>query len=306
MTCNNLLKVLAVSLAAVSAAGTLVLAAGQPEDHYGEWGPAQSIDPGGALGVNTGSLEGCPIESPDAHRIYFASDRAGGHGGIDIWTAYRQSPNHPWGEPENLPEPVNSPLNDFCPTPLTGDRLLFVSNRGSACGTNGDIYQTRLHPVLGWLEPENLGCDVNSSGNEFAPSLIERYGKTILFFSSNRGGDFDIYSSTLQQDGTWGAPTAEAELNTTYDDSRPNIRRDGLEIVFDSVRTGGAPDIWSASRPNINAPWSAPVQLGPNVNSDSGESRASLSRDGRRLYFGSGRAGGEGNSDIYLSERTVK
>ncbi len=280
-------------------------AGGPPAGLYTEWGPAQSIDPGGTLNVNTAALEGCPIESPDSHWIFFASDRPGGKGGIDIWTAYRQSPNHPWQEPVNLPEPVNSALNDFCPTPLTGGRLFFVSNRGSDCGSGGDIYQTRLHPVRGWMEPEHLGCEVNSAGNEFAPSLVERGGETILFFSSDRSGNHDIYSSTLERDGSWGAPTPQVELNSAADDARPNIRWDGLEIVFDSVRTGGAPDIWTSSRPSLSAPWSAPEQLGSFVNSDAGESRASLSRDGMRLTFGSSREGGQGSSDIYVSERDV-
>ena len=292
-------------LFAANLSSTLYAQGGPPAEHHTEWGPAQSIDPGGALGVNTDALEGCPIESPDAHSIYFASDRPGGKGGIDIWVSYRQSPNHPWEEPVNLPEPVNSPMNDFCPTPLNGGRLLFVSNRGSECGSGGDIYQTRLHPVAGWAEPQHLGCEVNSSGNEFAPSLVERGGETILFFSSDRSGNHDIYSSTLQKSGVWGNATPQAELNSPSDDARPNIRWDGLEIVFDSVRSGGAPDIWTSSRSSLSAPWADPVRLGAFVNSDAGESRASLSRDGRRLYFGSSRDGGQGNSDIYVSERGV-
>jgi Tol biopolymer transport system component len=65
----------------------------------------------------------------------------------------------------------------------------------------------------------------------------------------------------------------------------------------------GGPDIWSARRASVSDPWSAPVNLGLNVNSASGEARPSLSRDGKRLYFGSPRDGGEGNSDIYVATR---
>ena len=295
----------AIGLAAL-AAGALLAAQGLPEEHYTQWGPARSIDPGGVLGVNTGFSDGCPIESPDGHRLFVASDRPGGKGGIDIWVSYRQSPNHPWEEPVNLPAPINTPMNDFCPTPLTGDRLLFVSNRGSACGSGGDIYLTRLHPVNGWLEPEHLGCQVNSSGNEFAPNLLERGGQTVLFFSSDRGGNHDIYSSTRRQDGAWGPAVPQAELNTPLDDFRPNIRHDGLEIVFDSVRSGGPPDLWTSSRSSLTSPWSAPVRLGGNINSEAAESRASISRDGTRLYFGSSRAGGQGSTDVYMAERSIQ
>jgi hypothetical protein len=45
------------------------------------------------------------------------------------------------------------------------------------------------------------------------------------------------------------------------------------------------------------------VNAGVAVNSAASETRASLSRDGRRLYFGSNRGGFQGNSDIFVSRR---
>lgn len=268
------------------------------------WSPAKTVDPGGSLKVNTAAQDGCPIESPDGHHLFIASDRPGGKGGLDIWVAYRQSPNHPWGEPVNLPEPVNSVSNDFCPTPLTGGRLLFVSNRVNECGGGSDIYETRLHPVQGWLAPKNVGCDINSSGNELSPSLVEQGDRTLLFFSSDRQGNQDIYMSSLRPNGAWEPAVAVSDVNTPFDDSRPNVSSDGLEMVFDSTRSGGAPDIWTAWRPHITARWSEPVKLGPEVNTIATESRASLSGDGKRLYFGSTREGGQGSSDVHVSTRT--
>lgn len=274
---------------------------GDPREAWGRL--AGREDPSGNLKVNTAAQDGCPIESPDGHSLFIASDRPGGKGGIDIWVAYRQSPNHPWGEPVNLPEPVNSAANDFCPTPLTGGRLLFVSNRASECGGGSDIYETRQHPAQGWLPPKGLGCDVNSSGNELSPSLVEQDGKTLLFFSSDRQGNQDIFMSALRPNGTWEPAAALPDVNTSFDDARPNVSSDGLEIVFDSTRAGGAPDIWTSWRPHIAARWSEPVQLGSEVNSIATESRASLSRDGKRLYFGSTRTGGQGSSDVHVSTR---
>ena len=66
-----------------------------------------------------------------------ASNRPGGKGGLDIWVARRDSVDEPFGAPENLPAPINSAADDFCPTPLRGGRLLFVSRRvteGVTCG----------------------------------------------------------------------------------------------------------------------------------------------------------------------------
>ncbi len=52
-----------------------------------------------------------------------------------------------------------------------------------------------------------------------------------------------------------------------------------------------------------NSEWSVPVNLGPVVNSSSGEQNASLARDGLSLYFSSNRPGGAGNLDIWVSRR---
>ena len=288
--------------------GLLAIGVAAEAQNFGPWGPAVSVDPARLNQINTSFNDGCPIESADGHMLFFASDRSGN---LDIWVAYREKDSDPWGSPVALPAVVNTPASEFCPTPLPGHGLLFVSAKADNCGggvkNNPDIYYTRLHPVFGWLPPQPLSCEVNSAAEEWSPSLVEAEGETILFFSSTRSGAQKIYSSTLLQNGDWGPATPVDELNWAgAQDARPNVRKDGLEIVFDSTRGGGAPDIYTASRSSIFEPWSAPVPLGSNINSTFPESRASLSRDGERLYFGSARANhaGDSGSDIFVSERS--
>jgi len=268
------------------------------------WGAASSVDLGGLLGVNTAATEGCPIESNNGRSLFFASNRAGQ---LDLWVSSRNGKGD-WGAPERLPAPVNTTANEFCPTPLPGGGLLFVSTRddGQNCGVGtSDIYETRRHPSGGWAEPTHLGCTVNSGGNEFSPSYVGA-GGGMLFFSSNSSGVFRIYVSLRATDGSWGAPSEVSELNLDgYDTSRPNVSPDGRVIVFDSDRPGGlgSYDIWSAYRQSPGSAWSDPMNLGSAVNSSASESRATMSRDGRRLYFGSTKAGFEGGSDIFVAER---
>jgi len=52
--------------------------------------------------------------------------------------------------------------------------------------------------------------------------------------------------------------------------------------------------------------WSAPVNVGPPVNSSANEQTPTLSRDGLSLYFSSGRTGGLGVSDIWVSRRACE
>ncbi len=279
--------------------------------HGSQWGPAESVDPGGLLGINTAAGEGCPSETPDAHMLFFASNRAGGigPGTNDIWVSFRASRRSPWGAPVNVGAPVNSTANDFCPTPLPGNQLLFVSSRGNQCagpGNNPDIYYTRLQPSGGWLDPLHLGCEVNSGFEEFSPSLVQAEGRTFLYFSSNRLGTHDLFVSVLSDAGVFGPAQPVSELNSDLQDSRPNVRKDGLEIVFDSTRDGGLPQIFAATRSSVFKRWSAARRLGENVNAgDFAQTRPTISRDGQRLYFGSSRpdeASGTVN-DLYVAPR---
>jgi len=305
------------SIATLAAAGLAVCvqlcvnAAGHDE-HFGPWQTAQSVDPGRTNGVNTPKNDGCPIEAPNHHRLFFASDRGGT---LDLYAANREDGQ--WILGEKLPSPVNTDnANEFCPTPLTGNRLLFVSTRANNCGgagNNADIYYTRLDPDTGeWLQPQPLSCQINSGGEEFSPSLFEAHGRTFLYFSSNRdtgiAGRHKIYASEFQPDGTWSLALPVAELNSdlAHSDARPNVRKDGLEIVFDSTRAGGGPQIYRATRSSVFEPWDNVELLDHNVNVGASQTRPTISRDGKRLYFGTTAANqpGDTGSDIYVSVRS--
>jgi hypothetical protein len=299
--------------ATVVAVVAAVAATGAAAMHFSPWSTAQKIDeiPGSSSELNTPFLDGCPIQSPDGLSLYMASNRPGGHGGLDIWVARRASTDDPFGAPENLGEPVNSPADDFCPTPIRGRGLFFVSREAlpGSCGL-GDIYFTRLNPVHGWSEPQRLACapaGPNTALDEQGPSYVEEGGEAWLYFSSSSGSvPGDIYVSRRLADETFGPGSPVAELNSAGNDIQPNVRKDGLEIVFSSnhayAGAAGAQDIYVATRDRMSDPWSAPVNLGAAVNTAAAETRPSLSWDAQTLLFGRA-PGPEGMSDIYLSTR---
>jgi hypothetical protein len=299
-----------LAVGGVAAVAAVAVAPGVAQaKHFTDWNPAEPVP-----NVNDPvAADGCPIESPDGLSLYIASTRGPG-GDNDIWVATRADTSAEFGAATMLPEPVNSDAQDFCPTPLRGMSLLFVSDRGGtdaygtvACG-GGDIYLTRRSPATGeWQAPRNLGCapdGPNGPGTEYGPSLLETDAGTLLFFSSGGvvgSNTQDIYSSRQEADGGFGPPEPVTELNSAFDDAMPNVSKDGREIVFTSNRPGGegAFDIWSSTRNIVFEPWSPPVNLGTAINTAAPETRPSLSWDGERLYFG--RAG-----DIYASQRSKR
>ena len=283
------------------------------------WVSAQKIDTmgGNHADVNTPSLDGCPIQSPDGLSLYIASNRPGGKGGLDVWMASRASTSAPWGAPQNLGEPVNSAADDFCPTPVGTNGLFFVSREAlpGACG-QGDIYFTHRSASGTWAEPERLLCSPagpNSVLDEQVPSWVSLSGRSSgerrpWYFSRSSAAPIvagEIFVSERQSGARFGPATPVAELNdVTANDIQPNVRADGLEVVITSNRSGtlGGQDLWVATRGSLSAPWSAPVNLGSVVNTAAAETRPSLSRDGKQLLFGRA-PGPEGSSDIYMTTR---
>jgi WD40-like Beta Propeller Repeat len=307
------LKTTVAVLASIAAATWFAFGA-QAAPIFSPWAQAQKIDEvgGNSTELNTTALDGCPIQSPDGLSLYMASNRPGGKGLLDIWVARRPNRNAAWGAPENLGEPVNSPADDFCPTPIRNGGLFFVSREAlpGACGL-GDIYFTRFTRGSGWSEPQRLACapdGPNSALDEQGPSYVasSKDSGSLYFSRSSAAAPGDIFVSSGVAGGAFGAAVPVTDLNDpAANDIQPNVRKDGKEVVFSSNRAGGigAQDIWVATRKNANQPWSV-ANLGSAVNTAAAESRPSLSRDGRQLLFGRA-PGPEGMSDIYVTTRTV-
>ena len=296
---------------AFAALTAVALAHGGPEPVRSEWSKAVPVTE-----VNSAVADGCPIESPDGLSLFVASTRPGGLGGNDIWVADRDSVSSPWKEPRNVGAPINSSAADFCPTPVLGRSLLFVSDRAgdgsgpTPCG-GGDIYLSRQSPAGGWSAPVMLKCwpeGPNYPGAERSPSLVQTYFGTFLFYSSTGNGTgHDIYVSRMDRDGNFGPGKVVTELSTEFDDLMPNVRQraDGsFEIVFSSNRQTwgrgqaafGQQDVYYSRSFWPTGGWSVPKNLGENVNTTGVEQRATLSRDGKRMYFGR-------DGDIFVSTR---
>ena len=284
---------------------------------YGPWGPPVNL---GSV-INSSYNENSPAISRDGLSLYITSSalptppgaRPGGQGGADIWVSQRASTDAPWGAPVNLGQNINTPGNDGVPNlSIDGHRLYFHSGGRGGCGA-ADLFVSWRQDTrddFAWELPVNLGCVVNSPYADNGPIIFEddATGITTLYFNSLRPGglgDADIYASTLQADGTFGPGVNVSELNSRFADDRVAIRRDGLEIFVSTNRPGGegGQDIWVATRATTLDPWSAPVPLGPVVDSPYFDGGPALSFDGTELYFYSTRPGGFGGNDLYVTKR---
>jgi len=131
------------------------------------------------------------------------------------------------------------------------------------------------------------------------------------------GGSKPLAAGAAAEDspayGPWGTPVNLGPVvNSSYNENHPAISKDGLSLYISSSppspRPGGrgGADIWVSQRASIDAPWGAPVDLGPNINSAGNDGVPSLSTDGHRLYFHSTGRGGCGAADLFVSRRQDK
>jgi peptidoglycan-associated lipoprotein len=137
------------------------------------------------------SWDGTPTFSTDGQTLYFASDRDGGYGGLDLWSS-KMNDRGEWSRPRNMGKDINSPANEMFPHVSAEGELFFASDGHQSLG-GLDIFEAVR--ADGSITVRNLGAPINSSSDDFGMvTLSEKSG----YFTSNRSnenskGDDDIY-----------------------------------------------------------------------------------------------------------------
>jgi outer membrane protein OmpA-like peptidoglycan-associated protein len=178
---------------------------------------------------------------------------------------------------------------------------------------DSDIYYAvRTRDVSGadrWSTPVNLGREINSSEDD-AVEAISSTGDRIYFSSLApgwllNGGPFftaELDGAALREKhGLGGGITEFFVAANRFKIYGSAINADGDAFYF--ATTGHSPtgdhQIWVSYL--RNGTWSYPQNLGSMVNADGGSFAPFIASDGRTLYFSSGRRGGYGGDDVYMT-----
>ena len=222
----------------------------------------------------------------------------------------------PWSTPINLGSLVNSPLDDNRPA-ISKDGLSLYITSGRLGGFGGlDIWVSHRASLDDpWGPPQNLGPRVNSSSNDVAPTFSPD-GHRMYFHSFRPGGCglADIYVSRrrdTRDDFGWGPPEdLGCVVNTPYVNAGPTIFEDettGITTLYFTVQNNppGSDqgfDIYASARIGDEGAFGPPV-LVQELSSPFRDTRTAIRRDGLEIFLSSGRPGGVGNEDLWVSTR---
>lgn len=142
------------------------------------------------------SWESQPSISADGQTLFFASNRKGGHGGIDLWRC-RRLKNGDWGRAENLGANINTVGNEKAPfLAADGHTLYFLSDGWQGFG-GYDVYFANHNDPYG-NRPTNLGLPVNNEADAVSFGVTTD-GHQAYFATKQEGANssdvflFDLY-----------------------------------------------------------------------------------------------------------------
>lgn len=145
---------------------------------------------------------------------------------------------------------------------------------------------------------ENIGELFNDEKANFNP-LISADGKSFVYKVTLKFYDAIMFSRLVQ--GKWTTPVnISPDLQLDGDLYISCLSADG-KLLFLSKNDNSNSDIYSSSFNGII--WSKPVLLNKNINTKYWDSNGFISEDGNQFVFASGRPGGSGGLDLYVSHK---
>lgn len=179
------------------------------------------------------------------------------------------------------------------------DALIYKNNNSSITylsENGGDLYlyENNLQTAL----PKQINTPYHES------SAVLSNDGNIIYFTTNKKGNYDIYFSEKNEKGKWqkAKPLSE-NINTEYNEKGLFLHPNGKTLYFASTghNSMGGYDIFFSTKQDDNE-WSEPKNLGYPINSIDDDIFFTVSVKEKIAYFASNRKEGYGKMDIYKTD----
>ena len=169
-----------------------------------------------------GFKENAVSMSPDQSILFFASDRPGGMGGIDIYYSIKNKAGE-WTRSKNIGSVINTEYDDDGPFIDYDGKTLYFSSQGRKGMGGYDIFRTVYDSAAQkWSEPENLGFPINTPDDDiyfvstkdgkrgyYASVREDGQGYTDIYMVTVPDGDENLRNLTTKRDETEEEPEPE-------------------------------------------------------------------------------------------------
>lgn len=158
------------------------------------WSKPQTLD---IINAYIESSDGNYFLANNRKVLIMSIDRYDTYGGKDLFVSFLQRDNR-WTEPLNLGDDVNSAHMESSPYLAADNETLYFSSKGFSGYGGNDVYISRRldETWTNWTEPENLGPDINSIGDDVFFN-IPPSGKFAYYAKSEEEGKGDIYKIAM-------------------------------------------------------------------------------------------------------------
>lgn len=217
---------------------------------------------------------------------------------------------------DKLSKNVNSNYIEHSPLLSPDGKRLYFSRQYHPDNIGGvddseDIWYSEMDPSTGeWLPAKNIGAPLNNSGPNFISSISQVGDETILLLGNRYESKGRMVSgvsmSTIDQDGNISKPkNIDMEDDYNYSPNADFFIAENQEVMLMSVQrddSEGNRDLYVSFKKK-NEDWTAPLNIGSNVNTVGEEASPFLAKDQTTLYFSSDGFSGYGQKDIYVTKR---
>ena len=187
--------------------------------------------------ASTDGYETSPVVTADGLTLYWASDRPGGLGDLDVWLATRASRSAAWGTPHDV-RALSSQAKDLPRPPGQRGAIMPVSSDREQRGYYAILFAHWSDATREFIEPEPVP-ELRFERASTVDAFLTDDGLTCFYVTGPAFGAADIYvASRRTTDAPFEHLTPLTGINSASDERDPWLSPDGSRFFFSSDRSG--------------------------------------------------------------------